>query len=141
MIEKPAKDIVREIVESNPFWEHFICIKGEIKESSQGLYIEMSGHNTIPVDAGKAVIRPDGVRKYYGFLNFRDQEGFGEHKSARIDNVHFDMGSLDFIFRIVEEEKLEEYSVKTRVKHKMDVFELELSAQRKVVHWLMCCVV
>ena len=33
------------------------------------------------------------------------------------------MGSLDFIFRIVEEEKLEEYSVKTRVKHKMDVFE------------------
>lgn len=31
MIEKPAKDIVREIVESNPFWEHFICIKGEIK--------------------------------------------------------------------------------------------------------------
>ena len=123
MIEKPAKDIVREIVESNPFWEHFICIKGEIKESSQGLYIEMSGHNTIPVDAGKAVIRPDGVRKYYGFLNFRDQEGFGEHKSARIDNVHFEMGSLDFIFRIVEEEKLEEYSVKTRVKHKMDVFE------------------
>ena len=94
MIEKPAKDIVREIVESNPFWEHFICIKGEIKESSQGLYIEMSGHNTIPVDAGKAVIRPDGVRKYYGFLNFRDQEGFGEHKSARIDNVHFEMGSL-----------------------------------------------
>ena len=45
MIEKPAKDIVREIVESNPFWEHFICIKGEIKEYSQGLYIEMSGHN------------------------------------------------------------------------------------------------
>jgi len=94
MIEKPAKDIVREIVESNPFWEHFICIKGEIKESPQGLYIETSGHNTIPVDAGKAVIRPDGVRKYYGFLNFRDQEGFGEHKSARIDNVHFEMGSL-----------------------------------------------
>ena len=33
------------------------------------------------------------------------------------------MGSLDFVFRIVEEEKLEEYSVKTRIKHKMDVFQ------------------
>ena len=24
-------------LQDNPFWEHFICIKGEIKESPQGL--------------------------------------------------------------------------------------------------------
>ena len=68
-------------------------------------------------------IKSNGVNKYYGFLNFRDQEGYGEQKPARIDNIHFDMGSLNFVFRIIEEDKYEEYSVKTRIKHKMDVFE------------------
>ena len=126
MIEKSAKDIVREIVKSNPFWEHFICIKGEIKKSTKsptGLYIEMSDNNTIPVDPGKADIFPDGIRTYYGFLNYWDQAGFGDQKSGRIDKIHFDMGCLNFVFRIVEEDKLEGYSIKTRVKHKMDVFE------------------
>ena len=123
MVEKSAKEIVEGVVRNNPFWEHFICLEGEIKESSDGLYIEMDGHNTIPIDTGKADIKPNGIKKYYGFLNFRDQEGYGEQKSARIDNIHFDMGSLIFLFRIVEEDKYEEYSLKTRIKHKMDVFE------------------
>lgn len=123
MIESTGKEIIEGIVRNNPFWEHFICLEGEIKESANGLYIEMEDGSTIPVDTGKADMKPDVVKKYYGFLNFRDQEGYGEQKHARIDNIHFYMGSLNFVFRIIDEGKSEEYSVKTRIKHKMDVFE------------------
>lgn len=123
MIAKTAKEIVEGIVRNNPFLEHFICIEGEIKESPNGLYIEMENHNTIPVDTGKADIKPNGVNKYYGFLNFQDQEGYDEQKPSRFDNIRFDMGSLNFVFRIIEEDKCNKYSVTTRIKHKMDVFE------------------
>lgn len=123
MINYSAKEIINTIVMNNPFWEHFICIEGEVKKNSEGCYIEMDAGNTIPVINCTEEMISCGKRKYYGFLNFRDQDGFNEQKETRIDNIHFEMGYLGFVFRIIDGDKIDAYSVKTRMKHKMDVFE------------------
>ena len=123
MIVYSVKDIIDAIVKSNPFWERFICIEGIVRRNRKGeFFIELDGHNKIPIANGHDMLLIGDKRKYHGFLNYRDQQGYGGQKSTRTEKIHFDRGSLDFVFYIADENKVEEYSVKTRIKHRMDIF-------------------
>lgn len=143
MIEHTTKKIIDSIVRNNPFWEHFLCLEGIIKLNADGVYyFELDDNNSLPIVNGNEELLNRGRRKYHGFLNYRDQDGFGDHKPARTERVHFNKGSIDFVFRIIEDDKVEEYSMKNRIKHKMDIFEhlqnIWSANRRKVKVGIIC---
>ena len=123
MIVYSSADILDSIIRSNPFWERFICVEGIVQRNRKGdFFLELDSKNIIPLANGHEGLLTGDRRKYYGFLNYRDQEGYGELKSARTEKIRFDKGSIDFVFYLADEKKLEDYSVKTRIKHRMAIF-------------------
>lgn len=143
MVEHTITNIIKGIVRSNPFWEHFLCIEGKVMRDYEGVYyLELDKNNSLPVENGNEELLNKGRRKYHGFLNYRDQKGFNEDNPDRTKDIHFDKGSIDFVFHIIEDDKVEEYSMKTRIKHKMDIFEhlqqIWSSESKKVKVGIIC---
>ena len=87
MIVYSAKEIIDGVVRNNPFWEHYICIEGVVKKDNSGYYIELDDKNSLPLLNGHDDLLNKGRSVYYGFINYRDQEGFGEQKPNRTLNV------------------------------------------------------
>jgi len=124
MVVYSAKEIVDGIVRNNPFWEHYICIEGVVKKDERGFYIELDDKNSLPLakDNEKTDLLNKGKSKYYGFINYRDQEGFGEQNPNRTINVHFERGILNFEFYIVKDINIDKYSMKSRMMRKMAIY-------------------
>lgn len=116
------KEIIDRMVKSNPFWERFITVEGDVKKTSKGYKVVFEDGSSLPIKTNDDIVLTKGHHKLSGFLNYSGQNGFGSDKPNRTDSICIKKGMVAFEFKVISNDKKDKYSMISRKRHRRDIF-------------------